>query len=796
VDPGKAFKPPVGGAAGGREADPGDEDGSHPQRALEAASAVVAAGEAPLDLMRRLTHNQRGPRGGDGNDSDYDDGDVAGMDCGVEPGSGGEGNATAPWRPGMPADRFSVGDVFLFLDRDGDGVVSARDWAILLAGGGPASGPGSSGAGAAPSVAGMAASDRVAGEVMRAGMWPYFRAALDRLTPPALRPLLAARLPSLLDEDTIAAVNGWESALGGDGAEDGETVAGMRRLERPATVQRRLEQGRDPDGADSGRDASAMLASVLTPAVRLRAFRTLKRQRAFFPRAEDRDKRPQHLRHDELVRWLAGASEGVEWFGVDTAAGLHAPVSAWGSLQDRQLGAQAAAEWVPAVDPASGDVYWSSALTGASVWEKGAPQLQGEAALRRAAVAFLDTETRSQEAMFRQALRRARRQARRVRRRLGGPKRRPTQAEAEAQASLSGSPGSAGQGDGAAGGSVVDQLAHALATDDSLVRALAERLGLPAPPLPQGAQPQGGPGATTAASAAGAFGRGRTPVAAVGAAAAMTAADGGAAIASGSLLVDGTSLPGAVSWDEDLGSADGAEPAAARETAVGMEWRQLRPPNDARRLRARAKESHVLGAHRSEGVNLCNSARVVGLVAPRDVTAAPPRFQPPIVAPLLLADLSTAAAGAQMRVTVDPKTGERVVVEAPAEGDAEETKTDADEAITAAFSAVRAGRVEALRDQMVTGLVDVNKSRDAAGNSLFIVAAQNGNKRICKELLRKGADMDARNDKGNTALHFCFAYGFGELGEYLVEKGADDTIANSDGVAPREGLTKDSVAAI
>ena len=42
---------------------------------------------------------------------------------------------------------------------------------------------------------------------------------------------------------------------------------------------------------------------------------------------------------------------------------------------------------------------------------------------------------------------------------------------------------------------------------------------------------------------------------------------------------------------------------------------------------------------------------------------------------------------------------------------------------------------------------------------------------------------------GNTPLHFCFSYGYGDtLGEYLISKGADCTIRNNDGFTCREGI--------
>lgn len=47
--------------------------------------------------------------------------------------------------------------------------------------------------------------------------------------------------------------------------------------------------------------------------------------------------------------------------------------------------------------------------------------------------------------------------------------------------------------------------------------------------------------------------------------------------------------------------------------------------------------------------------------------------------------------------------------------------------------------------------------------------------------------MNATNLKGNTALHFCYKYGFGEtLGAYLVSKGTDQNVRNAEGLLPRE----------
>ena len=56
-------------------------------------------------------------------------------------------------------------------------------------------------------------------------------------------------------------------------------------------------------------------------------------------------------------------------------------------------------------------------------------------------------------------------------------------------------------------------------------------------------------------------------------------------------------------------------------------------------------------------------------------------------------------------------------------------------------------------------------------------------------LVQGGADVNCSNNKGNTALHFCFAYGYEDLGKFLIIKGADEYACNSEGLTCYEGLT-------
>lgn len=83
--------------------------------------------------------------------------------------------------------------------------------------------------------------------------------------------------------------------------------------------------------------------------------------------------------------------------------------------------------------------------------------------------------------------------------------------------------------------------------------------------------------------------------------------------------------------------------------------------------------------------------------------------------------------------------------------------------------------------------------QDDAGNTLLHIAAQNGNKRMVKLCLRRGAMLNTQNLNGQTALHFAFAYGYSDVGEYLVGKGADDSLRNKDGLTCYEGLDAEDV---
>tara|TARA_B110000971_G_scaffold183567_1_gene191006 strand:- start:130 stop:327 length:198 start_codon:yes stop_codon:yes gene_type:complete len=62
-------------------------------------------------------------------------------------------------------------------------------------------------------------------------------------------------------------------------------------------------------------------------------------------------------------------------------------------------------------------------------------------------------------------------------------------------------------------------------------------------------------------------------------------------------------------------------------------------------------------------------------------------------------------------------------------------------------------------------------------------------KKMLELLLARAANINHQNGHGNTALHYAMAYDpEGVIGEFLIEKGADDALENVDGSSCYDGL--------
>ena len=98
--------------------------------------------------------------------------------------------------------------------------------------------------------------------------------------------------------------------------------------------------------------------------------------------------------------------------------------------------------------------------------------------------------------------------------------------------------------------------------------------------------------------------------------------------------------------------------------------------------------------------------------------------------------------------------------------------------------AVKRGDIDKVRSLLLDG-VDVN-SKDHAGWRPIHEAMREGEYAldIISLLVDYGADINAKSETGNTALHDATAYMSEEIIKYLVENGANPTILNVDGKSP------------
>ena len=120
--------------------------------------------------------------------------------------------------------------------------------------------------------------------------------------------------------------------------------------------------------------------------------------------------------------------------------------------------------------------------------------------------------------------------------------------------------------------------------------------------------------------------------------------------------------------------------------------------------------------------------------------------------------------------------------------------TLASKAILAAKTSDVAAMEEALDAEIEGGGISPDTTTDEQGNTLLILAAQQGSKRMCKLLLRRGANINRQNViTGNTVLHYCFLFSHEDLAKYLISKGADDTILNANGITCYEAALSEDV---
>ena len=80
--------------------------------------------------------------------------------------------------------------------------------------------------------------------------------------------------------------------------------------------------------------------------------------------------------------------------------------------------------------------------------------------------------------------------------------------------------------------------------------------------------------------------------------------------------------------------------------------------------------------------------------------------------------------------------------------------------------------------------VDINQSDNRGNTPLIVQADYNNNKDVVKLLLSEGADINARNEDGDSALIYVIKDGNVELARFLIKKGADYNILNARNETP------------
>lgn len=113
-------------------------------------------------------------------------------------------------------------------------------------------------------------------------------------------------------------------------------------------------------------------------------------------------------------------------------------------------------------------------------------------------------------------------------------------------------------------------------------------------------------------------------------------------------------------------------------------------------------------------------------------------------------------------------TGADLFVAKQYKDDQQEQRDPREVAIDLALLAAKSSNIAQMEDALEED-IPINTS-DQFGNSLLLLAAQQGSMRMVKFLLRRGANMNFQNLTGNTAMHYCHAYSAHALGHYLKSK--------------------------
>ena len=84
-------------------------------------------------------------------------------------------------------------------------------------------------------------------------------------------------------------------------------------------------------------------------------------------------------------------------------------------------------------------------------------------------------------------------------------------------------------------------------------------------------------------------------------------------------------------------------------------------------------------------------------------------------------------------------------------------------------------------EQLISSGADVN-AKDAFGSTALMMASSNGQKAVVEMLISAGADVNERDNGGMTALHSTAENANVSIAEILISAGADLKIRNKEGM--------------
>ena len=91
--------------------------------------------------------------------------------------------------------------------------------------------------------------------------------------------------------------------------------------------------------------------------------------------------------------------------------------------------------------------------------------------------------------------------------------------------------------------------------------------------------------------------------------------------------------------------------------------------------------------------------------------------------------------------------------------------------------------IHEVAEVLLANKADIN-ARNDVGNTPLHIAEISANKEMAALLISKGADVNARNTGGDTPLHIAAAVGHADMVESLLAKGANANAKNTAGETP------------